>query len=465
MMQSRLQPQPLDASNAENPTTQHQKIAHKDKNERNKTMNAISERLLGHQTLWHGTRPENAIRISNEGFQPAHKSGRHSFRQAVWFYHATPSFKKKSSPGGAQFIAAIDLNSYERVRDYVHEMDNTVVFKVPIPPDSIIAQLDFGQISTNEDLCKALTQQWQCDVISEFCDCCCDVGIPWHRKRSIAEMLWGLSPDRYFESGVLLHLLVSEVPNLSLSEATRLISSLQEKSPRFIGELLRLYHQVFLHPHFARSIMVAAIRYMAPIQILKAAEGSPISQPLSEETTTVTEFVNVVLPQLKSDELIRGVIEMASVKRFPGNDEDLKNIGDWIAERAEDAEEIAFHYIRFSGDTYPTRHSASIARDLAMRILTSTGKDYYNRFAELSDTDYLETLNGIMHAFAYLKESRAVPFLSSRLEDDRKMHRVAAIQALGQIGTPDALQAIRTVANDKRKVVQKAIEQALSDSV
>ncbi len=424
-------------------------------------MSAICERLLNRLILWHGTSPGNAIKISKEGFRPAGKSGLHSFRQAVWFYHTTPAFNQKKPLGEIGFILAIDLNSYERVRDYVHEMDNTVVFKVPLPSDLIVAQLDFNQVSTTEDLCEALNQEWQCDVISEFLDCCCDAQIPWHQKRSIAAMLWSLSPKLYFEADVLNHLLVAEVPGLSLSDADQLISTLKEESPRFLEGLLRLYHSVFLTPRFARAAMLAAVRYMAPTQVLKAAEGSPISESTSAESATVVEFTTAVLPQLTSDALVRGAIEMAAMRRFPGNDEDLKRISDWVTERAVESEEIAFHYLKFAGDTYPTRHASSIARDLAVQMLTATGVDYYDRLIALSDTDYLETLNGIMHAFACMKEARAVPFLASRLKDKRKMHRVAAIQALGQIGTPDALQAIRTVSNDKRKVVQKAVQQAL----
>ena len=427
-------------------------------------MHAICERLLNCLILWHGTSPENATGISKTGFQPRKKSGLHTFSQAVWFYHATPAFNQKSPPSGVGFILSVDLNSYRRVRDYVHEMDNTVVFKVPLPSDLIVAQLDFDQISTTECLCEALNQQWQCDVISELLDCCCDVQIPWYQKRSIAEMLWSLSPNQYFESDVLHHLLVAEVPGLSLSEAAGLISLVKEKSPRFLEDLLRLYHRIFLTPRLARAAMISAVQYMTPAQVLKAVEGSAISKMQLEETAAVVEFVNAVLPQLTSDELIRGAIEMAAMRRFPGDDADLKHISAWVTERASESEEIAFHYLRFAGDTYPTRHSARIARDLAMRILTAIGTDYYHQLTALSDTDYLETLNGITHAFAYMKEVRAVPFLVSQLKDKRKMHRVAVIRALGQIGTSDALQAIRAVSNDKRKAVQNAIQQALLQS-
>jgi HEAT repeat protein len=70
-----------------------------------------------------------------------------------------------------------------------------------------------------------------------------------------------------------------------------------------------------------------------------------------------------------------------------------------------------------------------------------------------------------MHAFGALREERAIPFLASRLRDDRKGQRAAAVRALGQIGTPNALAAIGTVVNDKTKVVQKAVQQALDTPI
>ena len=75
-------------------------------------MHAICERLLNRLPLWHGTSPENAIKISKDGFQPAKKSGLHTFRQAVWFYHTTPAFNQKAPPGGVGLILSVDLNSY-----------------------------------------------------------------------------------------------------------------------------------------------------------------------------------------------------------------------------------------------------------------------------------------------------------------------------------------------------------------
>ena len=115
----------------------------------------------------------------------------------------------------------------------------------------------------------------------------------------------------------------------------------------------------------------------------------------------------------------------------------------------------------FAGDTFPSRHAAYVARDLAIRILRKTGKDYYERLLALSETDDLETLCGVTYTFAAFREERAVPFLASRLNDDRKGPRAQAVYALGRIGNPAALAAVKTVANDKRRVVRRAVQQAL----
>ena len=156
-----------------------------------------------------------------------------------------------------------------------------------------------------------------------------------------------------------------------------------------------------------------------------------------------------------------GAIEMASMRHFPGKDDELQNIGNWVAKRANEAEEVAFHYIRYAGDSYPVRHAASTARNLAVRILGEIGMDCFDRLLDLGDTDDLETLSGVVHAFAVFRDPRAVPFLASRLRDTRKGPRAEAARALGKVGTPDALAAVRSIANDKRKGVRNEVQQAL----
>ena len=102
-----------------------------------------------------------------------------------------------------------------------------------------------------------------------------------------------------------------------------------------------------------------------------------------------------------------------------------------------------------------------MARRLAVRVLSETGGDYFDRLLAVGDTDDLETLSGVTHAFGGLRDRRAVPFLASRLKDTRKGPRAEAALALGEIGTLDALAAVRSIANDKRRVVRNAVQTAL----
>ncbi len=427
-------------------------------------MQTICNRFLGQLILWHSTTPENADAICRDGFRPSRKSGRNMFRQGTWFYHVTTFREGKATDPAVGFVVATDLDDFVRGRDYAHERDDTVVFFVPISPDQLQARLDWHKITDGQALVEALNFQWKCDVVAEVSRCCRDIAVPWSQKTGIAEMLWTLAPDRFFEAEIPHYMLAAEVQGLGLGEAARLVSRLRESSPRFLNELLRLYHRVFLSPCLTRATMVSAAKHMEPSRVLALAEGPPVLSSASEEIEAIEGFVGAVLSQLPSDRLVRGAIEMASMRHFPGNANEIQAIGDWVIERAVDATETAFHFIMFAGDSSPARDNPSVARDLAVRILRATGEDYFDRLLAHSDTDYHETLTGIMHAFAALGEERGVPFIAERLKDDRKQQRVAAIRALGNIGTPVALSALDAVANDKRKVVRNAVQQALGNS-
>ena len=278
----------------------------------------------------------------------------------------------------------------------------------------------------------------------------------------MAEMLWSLDEQRYIGDGALARLLADEVPGLDIAEAQRLGSLLAEECPRFLDEFLRLYHKLFLTSHFARAAMVAASRAVGPIRVLELADGlAPTRRAM--ETEALDSFLGTVLPPLRPGDLVKGAIETAAMRHFPGDADDIRAIADWISRREAEIEEVAFHYVRFAGDTFPERHAPHVARDLAVQLLQSTGNDYFDHLLSLCEANYPETLFGVMHVFGRLREERAVPFLTSRLKDDRKQQRAAAVQALGRIGTPDALSAIRTVINDKAKAVQNAVREALCE--
>ena len=424
-------------------------------------MPSIIDRLLGKRALWHATTRENADAIRREGFHPARKSGQHRHRQAAWFYHVTPVKLSRAEGSEVGLVLSVDLEMYVRGRDYVHEMENTVVFKVPLPSEGIVAALNLPAIADEMALVNALRDHWPSDVISDLESCCSDPEISWSAKRSISEMLWTLAPRRYLDSDVLCHLLAAEAPGLDPGQVERQVSLLREDSLGFLNSLLRLYHRTYLTPRLARATMISAARVLGSSTVLALAEGSLGVNGSGREAAGVATFARAVLPVFPVNELVRGAMEMASMRHFPGTDEDIQEIGDWVAKRADEAVDVAFHYIRFAGDSYPARHAANVARRLAARVLSESGEDYFDRLLALGDTDDLETLSGVTQVVSALRDRRAVPFLASRLRDTRKGPRAESALALGEIGTPDALAAVRSIANDKRRVVRNAVQTAL----
>ena len=419
-------------------------------------MTALYHSLLDRILLWHGTTQEIADRILAEGMRPSKKADVHTHKEGSWLYHATPT-NTQFKHGVRTFMFGVDLRQYARGRDYVHQNIDTVVFKVPLPTDSIVACLD----SSGHTL-KALEICWGDHVMSDLVACCKDEGIAWRSKLGLAEIVWTLAPEKYLSEGLPGHMLAAEVPGMGLADAARLISPLKELQPRFLHDVLRLYHRTYLTPRLARAAMVAGAKHATPAAVLSNVKGDKTT-PSSQCTPEIADFLQAVLPQLPQHELARGALEMASLRRFPGTEDHIGPISNWLCARAFEFEEVAFHYVQFAGDTSEIR-DARRARHLAAEILAATGRDYFSRLSALTHTDYSEALKGVMYTFASLRDERGVPFIAAQLDDSRKMHRVAAVEALERIGTPDALEALQSVAKDRRKVVRSALEQALGNS-
>ena len=422
---------------------------------------SIRDQILGRTLLWHGTSLEHAEAISREGFRPSPRQSQHNFRQATWFYHST-TFTEEVPDEGTHFIAAVDLSDYERGTDYIHEMDDTIVFLVPLPAHLIVARVD----SPRGPLTDALSGLWSCDLVGELAIWSCDASVPWRERQSVSEMLFSLSPRTYATSGVASHLLASEA-ELAWTTATKLEDGLRNAAPRFLQELLRLYHRVFLTPRLGRAAMISAVKCLSPRQILAAADDREVPGTSGPEQQMVADFLSTVLPRLPASECIRGAIDMASIRRLPDSEHALDEVSDWCVRRAslegnDVLEEVAIHYLMFAGDNFPTRHKVGIALDIATRMLESTGLDYFERLNALANTDSHIVTAGLLHAFGALREERGIPFIAKLLTDNRKMVRVSAINALGKIGSSAALEALNAVANDKRKVVREAVERAMA---
>jgi hypothetical protein len=208
--------------------------------------------------------------------------------------------------------------------------------------------------------------------------------------------------------------------------------------------------------------MVAGARFVHPIQILAFHDSTvgipdPSESCLQQAEPSVVAFLAEVLPRLGRKEVVLGAIEMAAMRKFPGDAVDLEVIEEWIAQQGQLAEEAAFDFIRFGGDSFPSRRDEPAVR-MAVAALRGTGKDYFERLLHMGDTDYPITHFGLIRAFGLLKEARAIPYLSACLKDERKQMRAAAVEALGRIGTAEAVERVKQAAHDPAKNVQRAVQ-------
>ncbi len=147
------------------------------------------------------------------------------------------------------------------------------------------------------------------------------------------------------------------------------------------------------------------------------------------------------------------------MRGFSGDKTALAMIEHWIARQGQLAEEAAFYFIRFGFDSFPIRHG-KIAVELAVAALR-TGKDHFERLSHLMNTDYPSTQFGLIQAFGLLKEERAIPYLSSCMKDERKQIREAAVDALGRIGTENAINLVKQAVDDPAKSVQRTAQHFL----
>jgi hypothetical protein len=187
------------------------------------------------------------------------------------------------------------------------------------------------------------------------------------------------------------------------------------------------------------------------------------------DDTSVCALLAEILPRLSRKEAVFGAIEMAAMRKFPGDEADLTVIENWIAQQVERseiprigrqlAEEAAFYFIRFAGDSFPSRRGELAVR-MAVAALRGTGVDYFERLLSLTETDYPDAVL-LIQAFSLLRERRTIPYLESCLKDEGKQIRASAVEALGRIGTEEAINLVKQAANDKAKNVQRAVESVL----
>lgn len=431
-------------------------------------MNEIADKLVNHLPLWHCTFSKNAEAISLEGFRP--RRPKWMDRKVTWFFQSAIPFLDMVTEQGADqayydgLFCAVNLNDYKLGCDYVHQMVDVFTFNVPLSKEVIVARFSVADINSLEDLKHVLSEQLQCDVGTVFSEICLNKAIPWNQLTGIAATLRELDEDSYHNAEVTKRMIREEIEEIDKQECEKIFSLFIESNQWFQQSFLDLYYGKYAFPHFARALMVAGARFVHPIQVLAFYDPTIVipdgSQPRKRpDDSSVVAFLAEVLPRLSREEFVLGVIEMAAMRKFPGDETDLEVIKNWITQQGRLAEEAAFYFIRFGGDSFPSRQWPPAIR-MAASALPGTGVDYFERLLRLPETGYID-IHLLIQVFGLLKEERAIPYLSSCLKDKGKQMRKHAVEALGQIGTPEAIELVKQVANDKAKAVQRAVQSVL----
>lgn len=360
------------------------------------------------------------------------------------------------------FLCAVSPDAYTLGVDYAHDMTNVFVFHVPLPKEVIIARISADNLRNPEDIRSAIREQLQYDVGMALSEMCLNETIPWNQVSSVAATLRTLDEGIYHKWGVTKRLLRGELGILGEQECDHLLSLLVEGNPAFYRWFLRLYYGEYPFPHFARALMVAGARFVHPVHLLSLYDPAVVVPSRTrtgsqQDDAAVVTLLSELLPRLGKREIVFGTIEMAAMRRFPGSEIDLQVIEDWITRHGETAVGTALYFVRFGGDSFPNRRSELAVR-MAVAALRGTGEDHFYHLLELANTDYPVTHFGLIHAFGLMKEERAIPYLASCLNDERKQVRGSSVEALGLIGTAEAINLAKQAAHDPTKVVRQAVQ-------
>ena len=451
------------------------KIKNRLKGMENKSVNNIAKKLANSLLLWHCTLKENAEAISREGFRLGPGSKRWSQREkTIYFFHSVAFFLDMVTEQDDKskfdcFFCAVDKDSCVLGKDYTHDMVNVFTFHTPIPKDAIIIRFDATNVNSRDDLKPIFEKEFNCDIGEVLSETCLDKNIPWNQVVNIASTLRALDQAAYHNRKITNRLIYEELKETDIRKQGQLFSIFLESSEKFQRLFLNLYYGEYASPNFARALMVAGAKFVCPARILSLHDPTVNAPNYSgnsenkEDEESVFKLLAEFLPKLEREKVIFGAIEMASMWKFPGDNKDLTIVENWISQQGQLAEESAFYFIHFGGDSFPQRNgNASI--NMAAAALRGTGQDYFEQLSKMTETDYPGTLFGLMEVFGALKETRAIPFLSLCLKDKRKQFREAAIYSLGQINTTEAIDLVNKAANDPAKSVQRAVKFVLKSN-
>jgi hypothetical protein len=407
--------------------------------------------------LWHSSASANREKILGAGLRPRGAVRWYQLKRPVWFYnspgHYCAASENREASEAHGFLCAVEWDGAELGVDFSFESPHVVTVYRHVPPMEILGDFPCERVTDLESLAEVVADILGPDWAEEVAFRCSDADRSWVHSTSLAWTLLSLQPSVY-RSAQLSQRLFSESLQ-GYTGSIDLVEILDRCDPRFKSSFEAHYYAAYEFPHFARALFVAGVRSKRSDTLVALLEGDrPVLQDSGDE------FIATAYERLSVEDIGFAVFETLCARKVRFSDDARAKMLQWLEEHCEASEEWAFYMVRFA-------HSNFLARvgerglDAAIRVLRKTGRDHIPTLLQLAESDYPPTHFGICDALGAFPDERAIPYLSGCLSHEERNWRAAAVSALGEIGTAEAVELIRPALSDPTSQVKKAARAAL----
>jgi len=408
--------------------------------------------------LWHSSVRGNVEKILAEGLRPRGPRRWMQPKRPVWFYNSareyTEALSSHRDPGElGGFLSAVEWQGLPLGEGFSYEGPQVVTVYRPIPPDAILMSYSGAEATDLPSLRRVMDRHFGDGWLQAFAARCSDPDLAWEHQTSLAWTLLSLAPDVYASVGLSQRLLKESLgPGANVGAILELLEAAR---PRFRRWLDLGYYAWYEFPHLARACFLAADKCKR-VPALAGILGGEAPDP----DEPVEAFLREVVTHSESSDIALAVLELLCARRVRVAEADRQRLVTWLVDRNENAEQWALYMVRYAHSNFLAR-VADRGVGAAIQVLKSTGRDYFGELSRLSESAFPPTLLGVSIAFGALRDERALPYLARCLAHEDKEQRAGAVRALGEIGTPEALEMVRQVSSDPAVSVRKAVRASL----
>ena len=421
-------------------------------------MTEIFDRFVHPNLLWHSSPGENREKILKEGLRPRGSVRGYQRKRPVWFYnsprHYCAASETNHDEGIHGFLCCLEWERAEQGIEFSFESPYVVTVYHQIPPTEILGDFPCRKAANPESLAEVVIEILGIEWAEEVADRCGDPARSWEQQTSLAWTLLSLKPEVY-ESAQLSHRLISESLQGSV-DVSALVEMYSRCPPGFRASFEDNYYAVYEIPHFGRALFVTGARSELFSTLAALLEGD---RPASDDPRD--EFIAAAFRGLSVEDIGLAVLETLCARRANLPEGTRETTLRWLEDHCEESEKGAIYMVRFADSNFLAREGER-GIGAATRILKATGRDYVEMLLELTEADYPPTHFGVCDVLGALQDERAIPYLLDSLSHQDKTRRASAVAALDRIGTPKAVELIRSMQSDRAVQVKKAVESALA---